>query len=211
MVFASEAYALLSYGVIELSGYNGAMAVLALGFCLANLSLLPDWLQKFVSLNTVKHREMTLLAEISFLLKTVFFIYLGILIKFSSITVVLFAILISVMIFVTRYLCVRLVYKKSEYTKKDSMITVAMGPRGLACAVLATIPLQRGVAGGAWLQDTLFAMIPISIILTSIFVISSENPGVSKFFNRFFDGYQDEQVEKPSMADISSQSPASET
>ena len=74
------------------------------------------------------------------------------------------------------------------------MVTVAMGPRGLACAVLATIPLQRGVEGGLWLQDTLFAMIPISIILTSIFVISSESPEVSKFFNRFFEGYRDKDL-----------------
>ncbi|MEC9282761.1 MAG: cation:proton antiporter [Bdellovibrionota bacterium] len=194
MVFASEAFALMSYGLIELSGYNGAMAVLALGFCLANLSLLPDWMNKHVKVNTVRFRELSLLAEISFLLKTVFFIYLGILIKFSSVQTVLFALLISVCIFVTRYFCVKLLFKKTDYSKKDAMVTVAMGPRGLACAVLATIPLQRGVEGGLWLQDTLFAMIPISIILTSIFVISSESPEVSKFFNRFFEGYQDKDL-----------------
>ncbi len=33
------------------------------------------------------------------------------------------------------------------------MIAAAMGPRGLACAVLATIPLSRGIEGAAWLPQ----------------------------------------------------------
>lgn len=194
LVFGSEAYVLLSYGLIEMSGHNGAMAVLALGFCLANLNLLPEWSKQFLSVHTVKNREMSLLAEISFILKTVIFLYLGILIQFNSIPVVLFALLISALIFASRYLCVRWVFKKSQYSKKDSMIAVAMGPRGLACAVLAGIPLQRGVSGGAWLQDVLFAMIPISIVLTSVFVISSENESIRKIFDKLFSGYLDQDL-----------------
>lgn len=197
MVFASEAYALMSYGVVELSGYNGAMAVLALGFALANLGLLPDWSRRFLAVNTVLKHEMNLLSEISFLLKTVFFIYLGILIKFSSISNVLFALLISAAIFITRYICVRLVYKKTDYTRQDSMVTVAMGPRGLACAVLATIPLQRGIEGGLWLQDTLFAMIPISIIFTAIFVLLSESEKAREAMAKVFIDYKEAIAPKP--------------
>lgn len=195
MVFASEAYALMSYGVVELSDYNGAMAVLALGFALANLGLLPEWSKKFISINTVKRHELSLLGEISFLLKTVFFIYLGILIQFSSFGTVAFAFVMTLMIFLTRYLCVNLVFKKDKYTKQDSMVTVGMGPRGLACAVLATIPVQRGIEGGDWLQATLFAIIPFSIIVTAIFVASSESTSIRGFFEKLFIGYLDESSE----------------
>lgn len=209
MVFASEAYVLMSYGMVELSGYNGAMAVLALGFSLANLGLLPEWSKKFVSVNTVKRHELSLLGEISFLLKTVFFIYLGILIKFSSLGTVVFALAITFMIFVTRYLCVRLVYKKEKYSQQDSMVTAGMGPRGLACAVLATIPMQRGIAGGEWLQSTLFAIIPFSIIFTAIFVASSESDNIRDFFNKLFVGYQTE--EDLAMTEGSNEGPNNET
>ena len=56
------------------------------------------------------------------------------------------------------------------------MMITAMGPRGLATAVLATIPLQRGMAGGEWIQSTLFAVIPITIFVTAVLVFLSERP-----------------------------------
>lgn len=192
MVFSSEAYALMSYGLVEMSGHNGAMAVLALGFCLANLGLLPEWSKRFISINTVKRHELSLLGEISFLLKTVFFIYLGILIKFSSLGTVFFALILAILIFVTRYICVNVVMGKTKYSQQDAIVTMAMGPRGLACAVLATIPLSRGIEGGQWLQDTLFAIIPFSIILTALFVLASENPKIRELASRFFAGYLNE-------------------
>jgi hypothetical protein len=71
------------------------------------------------------------------------------------------------------------------------MVTVAMGPRGLACAVLATIPLQRGIEGGLWLQDTLFAMIPISIIFTAIFVLLSESEKAREAMAKVFIDYKE--------------------
>ena len=72
------------------------------------------------------------------------------------------------------------------------MVSVAMGPRGLACAVLATLPLQKGLEGGQWLQDTLFAVIPMTIIFTALFVIASENKNLREKLGRLFQSYQDD-------------------
>ena len=47
MHFAGEAWAILVYGLIESTKHNGALGVLALGFMLANLDLLPRWFKKF--------------------------------------------------------------------------------------------------------------------------------------------------------------------
>ena len=55
-----------------------------------------------------------------------------------------------------------------------------MGPRGLACSVLATLPLQRGLVGGAWLQSLLFAVIPLSILFTSVLIAISDKPFLNK-------------------------------
>ena len=201
MHFAGEAWALLIYGLIESTKHNGAIGVLALGFMLANLDLLPGWLKNALSSVPVSYSEMSLLSTITFLLRTFFFIYLGLLIKFSSVGVVAVAFLIALAILATRYIAVRFLFKPSSYSKLDAMVSVAMGPRGLACAVLATIPLQKGIEGGQWLQDTLFAVIPITIAFTAIFVAASENEGLREKFAKFFTGYQENAVPEAVAAD----------
>jgi len=191
MAFASESWALLVYGLVEISRYNGAMAVLALGFSLANLNLLPGWAKKFINPEAVSLAEQSLLAEITLLIKTLFFIYLGILVSFDSLPIVALALLIAVMIFVTRWLAIRLLFNPKQYNRKEAMICMAMGPRGLACAVLATIPLQRGLENGLWIQNTLFALIPISILFTAAFVFVGENKKIRGKLYRLFPAFRD--------------------
>jgi NhaP-type Na+/H+ and K+/H+ antiporter len=55
------------------------------------------------------------------------------------------------------------------------MTVTAMGPRGLACAVLATIPFQRGFVDGIFVQNVVFAVIPLTILVTAILVALFEN------------------------------------
>lgn len=202
MTFSSEAWALLTYGLLDLFGLNGAIGVLASGFTLSNLDLLPSWMRsKLVSAPTSNH-ELTLLDEVSLLLRTFFFLYLGILVRFSNLSVVLIAVAVAVLIFVTRYLIVRLMFGPKTFSKLDAMVITSMGPRGLACAVLATIPVQRNIPQGEWVQNVIFAVIPLSIIMTAIFVFFSENNTLrgrmSFLFKRYSDPQSGENVEQDS-------------
>jgi cell volume regulation protein A len=202
MAFAGEAWALLTYGSIEFLGYNGAIGVLALGFSLANLDLLPKFIRSQVSALPISFEDLSLLAEITFLLRTFFFIYLGILIQFSSFSTVAMAFMLSLLIFVTRYGAIRLLFSPSQYPRLDAMVSVAMGPRGLACAVLATIPLQKGIPGGEWLQNVIFALIPMTIFFTALFVGIFEAEKLRAKMSRLFlsypeDSEQTDQVEAP--------------
>ena len=196
MLFAGEAYALLTYGILEHFGFNGAIGVLALGFTLANLHLLPQWLLAQTSAIPVSYRDLSLLKELTFMLKTFFFIYLGVLVSFSKLTPVLIAICVAVLILITRYLVVKLLFRSDKFSKLDSMVTTIMGPRGLACAVLATIPAQKGLEGAEWLQSTIFALIPITILLTAVFVALFENKKTRSTFSGLWD--------QPSEDDVSS-------
>lgn len=176
MKFAGESWALLCYGLAGLIHLNGAMAVLCLGFCLANLNLLPSWMTKTFSKVPVTFEDMALLKEITFLLKTFFFLYLGLLISLKELNIVLIGGLIALCIFVTRYLAVKLLFPaKKGQTLLEVLTLTSMGPRGLACAVLATIPLRLGFPGGESIQQILFATIPFSIFLTAAFVFLCES------------------------------------
>ena len=73
--FSGEAWAMLCYGFMEIKGLNGAIGVLALGFTLANLDLLPTFFRTILSGNPVSKLDMHLLEEVTFLLKTAFFVF----------------------------------------------------------------------------------------------------------------------------------------
>lgn len=174
MAFAGEAWALLTYSIIQLFGYNGGIGVLALGFMFSNLDLLPQVIKSKLSPVPVSYKEMSLLNELVFMLRTFFFIYLGVLVTFSDFAVVFIAILVTVAVFVTRFLITKALFYKED-SKLDSMIVTAMGPRGLACAVVATIPAQRGLPDGIMVQNVVFAIIPLTILATAVLVAIFEN------------------------------------
>ncbi len=208
MSFAGEAWALLTYGIVEASGMNGALGVLALGFTLANLNLMPAFLKNQLSSTPVTNSEMLLLGQITFLLRTFFFIYLGLLIQFSGPKIVILAIILSVMILATRYLSVRLMFKAKSLNRLDAMITTAMGPRGLACAVLATVPLQQGLVGGEFVQEVVFAVVPLTIFLTAVFVAIFENPQLRPKIDKWFRRYPENLEPSPSLTPATAAAPA---
>ena len=188
--FSGEAWALLSYGILETMQLNGAIGVLALGFTLANLDLLPDVAKSFLSRKPMNRIDLELLGEVTFLLKTTFFIFLGMQVQFSNLKVVIFSMTITALIFVLRYFTVLFVLNRKDYNPLDAMISAAMGPRGLACAVLATLPLQKGLENGIWLQESMFSLIPMTIIVTAFFIFLCENKAIRKHLGVLFEKYE---------------------
>ena len=192
MPFSGEAWSLLTYGAIELFNLNGPIGILAFGFTLANLNLIPQSLGFMFNMTPVTDSEMSLLQAISSLLRTLFFIYLGIMMNIASVDVFLWAALLTFFIFVTRYFSVRAVFSPSKFPFSDALISFGMGPRGLACAVLATLPLHKGVADGLFIQNVIFYIILLSIIITSLFVIFGEVSFFRRIFSNLFKKYTDE-------------------
>ena len=189
--FAGEAGALLTYGVLEFLSLNGAIGVLSLGFTLANINLLPPALRALLEDKPVSSDELSILSAVTFLLRTFFFLYLGLLIQIQGMSSLLWAICLTALIFATRYFSVRLIFKSGEFSRLDAVTATAMGPRGLACAVLATLPLQRGLAQGEWIQNLIFAVIPLSILVTSLIVSLAEKEWFKKKTKPLYKPYTD--------------------
>ena len=189
--FAGEAGALLTYGVLEFLSLNGAIGVLSLGFTLANINLLPPAFRTFFEDKPISTNELTILSAVTFLLRTFFFLYLGLLIQIQGFSSIFWAFCLTALIFATRYLSVRLIFKSENVTRLDAITATAMGPRGLACAVLATLPLQRGLEQGEWIQNLIFAVIPLSILTTSLFVSFAEKEWFKRKIHSLFKKYPD--------------------
>lgn len=185
-ISSTLAYVFIVYGATEVLGYSGAIAALALGITLTNfqkfgLDRIPSIDRNIEALNQV---DLMFYREAVFLLKTYFFVYLGISIHFGSIGPAVVAILIVLLVYATRIFLTRAVFRNVEYTLRDTAITSMLAPKGLAAAVLAALPIQYGVAGAETIRDTTYMVVLVSITLSALLVMAYPHGSVRQIYSR---------------------------
>ena len=194
-ILTTPAFVFIVYGINEWLGFSGAIAALAFGIGMANIDSMYQsgpFLKKLFKSQPAElnDTEKQLFSEVVFLLKTFFFIYIGISIRLQHFMPILIGLIITVVLFLLRILIVRLsvhAKNKDELPIEDKMFMSGIVPKGLAAAVLATIPLQRGIAGGELIQNIVFAVILFSIIFTSILVpVLERDNAVSRLYKKCF-------------------------
>jgi len=185
-ISSTLAYVFIVYGATEFLGFSGAIAALALGITLTNFEKFGLHRIKSIDRNLVPLTEMDLgfYREAVFLLKTYFFIYLGISIHFGAAQLALVASGMVLLIYVMRLLLSRLTFREEDYSLRDAAVTSMMAPKGLAAAVLAALPLEYGVVGGEMIRDVSYMVVLISITLTALLVMVYPLTTVQKLYAR---------------------------
>lgn len=183
-ISSTLAYVFIVYGLTELLGFSGPIAALALGVALTNfekfgLHRIPSIDRNLVPLNEV---DLIFYREAVFLLKTYFFVYLGISIHFGEVKLAFIAIGIVLLVYLMRIALTRYVFRDESYSVRDASLTSMLAPKGLAAAVLATLPLKYGVVGGEVIRDVTFMVILVSIFLTAILVMVYPLSGIKKMY-----------------------------
>ena len=166
-ISSTIAYAFIVYGITETLGFAGAIAAMALGLTLTNYEQMG--LKRFKSLakeiEPLTAADLAFYREAVFLLKTYFFIYLGISIQFKGSALVAIALGIMLVVTLMRTVLARYVFSASSFTLRDTAIASTLAPKGLAAAVLAAVPLQVGVPGAEIIRDTTYMVVLVSISL----------------------------------------------
>jgi len=185
-ISSTLAYVFIVYGLTEILHFSGAIAALALGISLTNfqkfkLYRIPNVDKNIVALNEI---DLAFYREAVFLLKTYFFVYLGISIHFSEALLAVTAASMVFMVYAMRLGLTRLVFRDQSYSLRDTALTSMMAPKGLASAVLATLPLEYGVAGGEVIRDATYMVVLFSITLTALLVIIYHNRFVERLYAR---------------------------
>ena len=185
-ISSTLAYVFIVYGATEGLGFSGAIAALALGITLTNfqkfgMDRIPSLDRNIVPLNEV---DLIFYREAVFLLKTYFFVYLGISIHFGAINLALMAVAMVLLIYGMRMVLTRFVFRDTGYSLRDTAITSMLAPKGLAAAVLAALPLQFGVAGGEVIRDTTYMVVLVSIALSALLVMIYPSTFVQRFYSR---------------------------
>ena len=166
------------YSVVETFGGNGAIAALVFGIVLGNSEDLTRMLR--MNPRKIEDKIKSFQMEVSFLVRTFFFVYLGLLFKLKFLgdyLVVLIAFLLIIVILIARVIGTKLMVRINCFYKDDFMFLTTLCARGLAAAGLISFPIIVSV----YPKDTfdkivaiIFLVIFISNIVTTLGVFLSE-------------------------------------
>jgi len=175
-IFTTPAFVFIVYGVAEIIGFNGALAALMFGVGLANIDLIPpSFIKKYTRFtpHPLVENEKLFFSEVIFLLKSFFFVYIGInMILEDSFSLIVGA-GITLLVFIIRIPVTNLSIRKSVPIE-DRVVIAMMVPKGLAAAVIASIPYQLGLPGGLLIQNISYSVVFFSIVLTSVLILFND-------------------------------------
>jgi len=160
-------------GVVELPpvGSSGAVAALAFGLALGNRNFvkrrLPSVKLATLSDDHIHHFH----TEITFFVRTFFFVYLGLSFRFETFTWIHLTagLLVASLTSFTRHMTSTLTQRIGGLGNDDRKAIFALMPKGLSAAVLATLPATQLAGTSIWSADyaPLFLNITLLVILVT--------------------------------------------
>ena len=152
-------------------GESGALTALVFGLMLGNKRHLARVL-KFklpkIEMDDPTHNQLT------FLVRSFFFVFVGLMASFGQIEYVIFGVLITIAIYYGRTIVAKITLTK-RFSYLDRSVTKVMIPRGLAAAVLATYPITMGLPNAEAYPQIVFFIILSSVIITTIGLGKTKN------------------------------------
>jgi cell volume regulation protein A len=157
---------LVYFGVESING-SGVIFALVFGLILGNGVEVARFLR---IKRTVEIHEMMkkFHSQMSFLIKTFFFVYLGLMITFSESSVIVVGIILSLSLLFVRYIVVLLASIGSSTLLKNSGILATMFPRGLSAAVVAEIVVAAGIPNASIYPSIIMVVIAATVIISTI-------------------------------------------
>ncbi|MDX2134571.1 MAG: cation:proton antiporter [Saprospiraceae bacterium] len=190
-VFTTPAFVFIIYGLAEVLNYSGPITALAFGITLGNIDVLgPPIMKNVISRKPISLNdyERAFFSETVFLLRTFFFVYIGISVRLHDKHWMILGFLVSLALFVARILIVRLSIPANTPARDASYMSVML-PKGLGAAVLASLPAQQGVPGGEIIQSVVFSIILSTTLLTTIMVFLVQKTRVANVYAWIFTGF----------------------
>ena len=188
--FSTPAFLFLLYGLSEYLGYSGPLTALTFGIVIGNLSYFePKILRKIVPNQRIvlPEEERAFFGEIVFLLRTFFFVFIGISIRINRMDWLLWGALITFIVYLVRIIVVKLVIS-SETPVLDRAVMSFMIPKGLGAAVIATLPIQQSHPDGAIIQSICFAVILSSTVYCVLFFFLAKTGFTMPFYRLIYGG-----------------------
>ncbi len=166
--FMTPAFLFILYGITEYLSFSGPLTALSFGIAIGNLSYFePKFLEKLIPNQAIilPVEERNFFREMVFLLRTFFFVFIGISIQIDRMDWLLLGALATFILFISRIVIVPFVMPKKAPLLDKAVVSVML-PKGLGAAVIATLPFNRGVPEGEMIQAICFSVILFSTLYT---------------------------------------------
>ena len=177
-------------GLVEMFNSSGAVAALTFGLSVGNKKYVKRQLTS-VSLKLSSDGNIQQFhAEISFFVRTFFFVYLGLIFSFETFTVMhlVAGVAIIALIALVRWLTTSLTARLGDMPDEDRKALFGLMPRGLAAAVLATLPAAILANQTVWTSDPelgdLFLNVTLLVILGTTLVATISSFAVERGIER---------------------------
>ncbi len=172
-------YVVLLYFLTEYLGGNGAIAALFFGLVLTNSVKLRMSIKKIIKNEDVEDgsikkiisaREKDFYDEISFFLKTFFFVYIGILLDISNRKAIVYGVSAAMIILVIRQTGHIIGPMKKSFNKGELFLINSLFARGIAPVAISLMAIDKGVLKDKLIIDSIYVTITVTIILSSIMI-----------------------------------------
>jgi cell volume regulation protein A len=157
----------LGYLASESLGGSGALSVLTFGIVVGNEEVFSRLLRRSETPICIDESFRRLESEIAFVTKAFFFVYLGLIVSFSSFFFVAYGLMLSLLLLAAHYVAVSVATVGSPLRKEKELMSVVYA-RGLAAAVLAVLPQQFNLENYQIYVPTAFMVILSTALITTI-------------------------------------------
>lgn len=186
--FSTPAFLFILYGIAEYLKFSGPLVALSFGIAIGNLQYFePRLLERIVPDQEIvlPPVEKDFFSEMVFLLRTFFFVFIGVSIQVGRIDWLLWGALITAALFAVRIIAVKLVVARDTPLLDKAVISI-MIPKGLGAAVIATLPLQQGHVHGLLIQSVCFSVILFSTLYCVLLFFLIKTGKSIPFFSLLF-------------------------
>jgi cell volume regulation protein A len=188
IVRASYAYmltlavVLLAYAFSEYLGGSGSLCSLLFGVMLGNEKEIYRMLRMERPPDLVVDVGLKRFeSEIAFLLRTFFFVYIGLIVSIGEIKTVVIGVILSLILLLVRFGAVRIATARCSELVEERPIMSVMLTRGLAAAVLATLPMQYADENSIF-KDlySIYINLAVLVILTTAIIATVGIPTLKR-------------------------------
>ncbi|MDD9825917.1 MAG: cation:proton antiporter [Thaumarchaeota archaeon] len=158
------------YFLANALGESGALTALVFGILLGN----KDRIARLFRFKMPPiERDDSMHNQLTFLVRAFFFVFVGLLASFGDWRLAAFGIAAAVAIYIARIVLSRIILLNS-FSRLDRKVTSVMIPRGLAAAVLATLPLTYGLPNAEAYPQVAFFVILSTVIITTFGLVGAK-------------------------------------
>jgi len=189
-MITTPAFVFVVFGLTEILGFSGAIASLTFGFVLGNTESVQRgflWLGKDVRVGHLLQGERDFFAELVFVMKTFFFIFIGIQMPLREPDLILASLVLVTATLLIRIPVVR-VACPCRMAMQDASIASVMVPKGLASAVLAALAVEHHLPQAETVRDLSYGVILFSIAVTAVMAFLVERGWTSPLFRLLYRG-----------------------